>query len=342
MASSHEANLSYRSDMTDDSPRARRQERLLKDLTLRQLQLLAETGRAGSMAGAAARVHVTAPAVAQQLRQLEREIGLPLLERGPGGQRVTPAGQLLVQAHARIVAELEDCAERLQDLRSARSGTVRLGAVSTAKYFAPYVLASFQHAHPGVSVALSVGNRLEVLAALESYGVDLAVMGRPPRHLEVEQEVFGPHPYVLIAAPGHPLVGRRAVPFADIAAQTMLVRESGSGTRQHLDALFDAAGLEPAIGMEISSNETVKQSVMAGLGVALISAHTIAAELQDGRLAVLDVEGLPIRRHWLVVRMARRARSPAAGALWEFFVRDGARQLPAAPLEATAAPVPPS
>lgn len=303
-------------------------ERLLRDATLRQLRQLAETARTGSLAAAAAAVHVTAPAVAQQIRQLERAVGMSLLERAPRGQRPTAAGQLLVQAYLRIAAELDDCEEQLRDLRSARSGTVRLGAVSTAKYFAPHVLASFQRDHPGVAVALAVGNRSEVLEALESYAVDLAVMGRPPRHLAVEQEVFGPHPYVIIAAVDHPLAGRRGIPFSDVAGQTFLVREPGSGTRQHLEALFDAAGAEPVVSMEITSNETVKQAVMAGLGIALISLHTIAAEIQDGRLAVLDVAGLPIRRHWLVVRMARRSPSPAAAALWDFFVRDGARQLP--------------
>jgi molybdate transport repressor ModE-like protein len=301
---------------------------VLKDVTLRQLQQLAETARTGSLAGAAAAVHVTAPAVAQQLRQLERAVGMPLLERGPGGQRTTAAGHLIVRAYSRIAAELSDCEEQLRDLRSVRSGTVRLGAVSTAKYFAPHVLASFQRSHPGVAVALAVGNRSEVLQALEAYSVDLAVMGRPPRDLPVEQEVFGPHPYVIIAAVDHPLAGRRRLPFSDVAGQTFLVREPGSGTRQHLEALFDASGAEPVVGMEITSNETVKQAVMAGLGIALISVHTIAAEIQDGRLAVLDVAGLPIRRHWLVVRMARRSPSPAAVALWDFFVRDGARQLP--------------
>lgn len=303
--------------------------RALRDVSLRQLQQLSETVRCGSISGAAAAVHVTPPAVAQQLRQLERAVGMPLLERGPGGQRATAAGLLLVEAYSRIAAELADCEDRLGDLRSARSGTVRLGAVSTAKYFAPHVLAAFQRSHPAVAVELTIGNRAEVLHALEAYSIDLAVMGRPPRPLQVQQEVFGLHPYVVIAAVGHPFADRRNVPLEDLASQTFLVREVGSGTRQHLETMFDAVGLEPTIGMEISSNETVKQAVMAGLGIALISAHTIAAELADGRLAVLDVAGLPIRRHWLVVRMARRAPSPSAVALWDFVVRDGARLLPA-------------
>lgn len=303
----------------------------MKHVTLRQLTFLAEVVRTGSLAGAAATLHLTGPAIAQQLRLLERSIGLPLLERGPGGQRATDAGRLLVDTHARIEAELAVCDDALDALRSARSGRVVLGAVSTAKYFAPYVLAAFQHAHPQVRLSLCIGNRDEVLARLENFEVDLAVMGRPPEGLDVDQQEFGEHPYVLIAPPEHPLAGRRQVPFEQAAAHTFLVRERGSGTRLHLDALFAAAELLPARTMELASNETIKQATMAGLGIALISAHTIAAEVADGRLAVLDVRGLPIRRHWLVVRMRRRAVSPAIRALWDFFLASGGDHLPSLP-----------
>jgi len=300
----------------------------MKDVTLRQLRFLTEVVRTGSLAAAAERLHLTGPAVAQQLRLLERSVGLALLERGPGGQRPTEVGRLLVDASIRIDTELAVCAETLAALRSAAAGHVALGAVSTAKYFAPHVLASFQRTHPGVRITLRIGNRDEVLSWLEDFEIDLAVMGRPPGGLDVEQEVFGDHPYVVIAPPSHPLAGHGDLPFEQVAAETFLVRERGSGTRIHLDSLFTAAGLEPTAGMELASNETIKQATMAGLGVALISAHTIAAEVQGGRLAVLDVRGLPIRRHWLVVRMCRRAVSPATRALWDFVVAQAGGQLP--------------
>lgn len=300
----------------------------MKDVTLRQLHFLAETVRTGSLAAAAGQLHLTAPAIAAQLRVLERSVGLALLERGPGGQRPTEAGRLLVDAFGCIESELAVCDDALGALRDARSGRVTLGAVSTAKYFAPHVLASYRRAHPGVKVALSIGNRDEVLTRLEDYEIDLAVMGRPPGRLEVQQEIFGEHPYVIIAPPTHPLAANVRIPFGDLVSETFLVREPGSGTRVHLDALFSAAERQPTEGMELASNETIKQAVIAGLGIALISAHTVAAEVRDRRLAILDVRGLPIRRHWLVVRMARRAVSPATSALWGFFVREGAHQLP--------------
>jgi LysR family transcriptional regulator, low CO2-responsive transcriptional regulator len=301
----------------------------MKDVTLRQLRFLTEVVRTGSLAGAAERLHLTAPAIAQQVRLLEKAVGLRLIERGPGGQRATEAGRLLMESSIRIDAELTACEDELSVLRAAGAGHVTLGAVSTAKYFAPFVLAAFQKRHPNIRMALRIGNRDEVLSWLEDYEIDLAVMGRPPAGLDVEQAIFGEHPHVIIAAPDHRLMAQPGpIPLATVASETFLARERGSGTRQHLDSLFAAAGLEPAISMELASNETIKQSVMAGLGVAVISAHTIAAEVRDGRLAVLDVVGLPIRRHWLVLRMARRAVSPATRALWRFVVAEAASQLP--------------
>lgn len=311
----------------------------MKDVTLRQLRFLAETVHTGSLAGAAATLHLTGPAIAQQLRLLERSVGLPLLERGPGGQRPTEAGRVLIDTYLRVDAEIAACAEALQSLRAAHTGHVTVGAVSTAKYFAPHVLAAFQQANPDVTVALQIGNRDTVIGDLEDYRVDLAIMGRPPGELDVVQQVFGEHRYVLIAPSLHPLVGRKRVPFKRVAQETMLIREPGSGTRLHLDSLFSAAELQPRVGMEITSNETIKQAVIAGLGIALISAHTIAAEVHDGRLAVLDVQGLPILRHWLVVRMRRRAVSPATQALWDFVISEAGRRLPVLDQPAAAAAV---
>jgi DNA-binding transcriptional LysR family regulator len=296
--------------------------------TLRQLLFLAETARAGSLAGAAEHLHLTGPAIAQQLRTLERVVGLRLLERGPDGQRLTEAGRILVRSHEAIAAELEAAREEIDELRHARTGTVHMGAVSTAKYFSPYVIAAFQRRHPEVRVTLTDGNRDEVLEQLEGFHIDLAVMGRAPDRLDVEQAEIGDHPYVVVAAPDHPLAGRRRVARSVVAREPFVVREPGSGTRQHFDDLVDTEAHHPPIALEVTSNETIKQAVMAGLGLALISAHTIAAEVDDGRLVVLDVVGLPVRRHWLVVRMARRAVSPATRALWDFVRTEAGAMLP--------------
>ncbi len=297
------------------------------DLTLRQLQMLAATADAGSLAGAAVALHVTGPAVAQQLRQLERRVGVPLFERRAQGLVPTEAGRVLLQCAHHVGAEIADATESLASLRTARTGRVRLGAVSTAKYFVPRIIAAFREAHPDVTVDLVVGNRAEMLTALEDYSVDLVIMGRAPARLDVVDKVFGEHPYVVIAAPDHPLVGQRGITVDRLAEETILVREPGSGTRLHVEALLEGQPVQ--VGMEMSSNETIKQAVMADLGVALISAHTIAAEVADSRVVVLDVQGLPIRRQWRVARLAPRDPSPAQRALWEFIARAGGDLLPA-------------
>jgi LysR family transcriptional regulator for metE and metH len=217
--------------------------------------------------------------------------------------------------------------EAIEALRGMDGGRVSVGIVSTAKYFAPRALAAFKRLHPKVEMRLLIGNREDTIAALEDLSVDFAVMGRPPEHFEVDRAVIGDHPHVIIGPTDHALAGRR-LSLADLAQETFLLREPGSGTRLLMQRLFEDAGVDPPIGMEIGSNETIKQAVMAGLGVALLSAHTIAAEVEDGRLAVFDVLGLPIVRQWFVVRRREKRLLPAAQALWDHLVTSGRAFLP--------------
>jgi LysR family transcriptional regulator for metE and metH len=188
-----------------------------------------------------------------------------------------------------------------------------------------------------------VGNRQETVAAIEGFDLDLAVMGRPPEHFEIDRAVIGEHPHVVIAWPGHPLAGRHRLPLSTLAGETFLLREPGSGTRMLVQRMLAEAGLNPAVGMEIGSNETIKQAVMAGMGVAFISAHTIAAEVADGRLLVLDIAGLPIVREWFVVKRREKRLLPAARALWDHLATSGAAFLPdTSGFLAGRAPEPPS
>jgi len=213
-------------------------------------------------------------------------------------------------------------------LRSSGGGCVSVGGVSTAKYFAPLVLAAFAKTHPNVEIRLQIGNREETISALQSHDLDFAIMGRPPEDSAVEETVIGDHPHIIVGPADHPLARRRRIALADLADEPFLLREQGSGTRLLMQRIFAAAGLSPNLGMEIGSNETIKQAVMAGLGIALISAHTVSVELRDGRLAAFKVEGLPIMRKWLVVRQSNKRLLPAAQALWDFFSTSGANFLP--------------
>jgi LysR family transcriptional regulator, low CO2-responsive transcriptional regulator len=303
----------------------------MRDATLKQLRSLAATLERGTIVGAAAQLHVTPPAVAQQLRLLERSVGLPLFERTASGLRATDAGAALLASTARIETELAHCSRSIELMRDGKIGSISFGAVSTAKYFAPQMLAAFWEIHPEVDVKLVIGNREEILRGLAADELDVAIMGRSPAELDLQVCRVGDNPHVLIAAPNHRLVGVDAVARLTLGNERFLVREQGSGTRTLTDQLFNRSGIEPPIAMEITSNETIKQAVMAGLGIALISAHTVAVELAQGRLCTLNVDGLPIIRAWYAVHRRALRFGAAAELFWAFVSAHAADFLPHPP-----------
>ena len=299
----------------------------MRNITLKQLRALAAVIETGTVTAAARQLHVTPPAVTMQIQLLEDQLGLPLLDRAGDRFQPSDAGREVLAAVARIERALADCGATLDAMKGLDAGRVCVGIVSTAKYFAPNALGVFARGHPGIDVALVVGNRGDIISALRGDIIDVAIMGRPPLDIEVDKTLLGPHPHVIIAPAEHPLLGRK-IPASLLAGSTFLVREPGSGTRTLMERFFQEAGVEPRIGMEIGSNETIKQAVMAGLGLSFISAHTIAAEVSDGRLATLDVEGLPVVRQWFVVKRSAKRLTPPASALNEFLARRGSEFLP--------------
>jgi LysR family transcriptional regulator, low CO2-responsive transcriptional regulator len=297
--------------------------------SLRQLRALGAVTSAKSISAAAQLLYLTPPAVSQQLQLLEEALGgVPLYERTPTGMRPTEAGREVLTALDRIEAALTDCATAVDALRGMGGGRVSIGVISTAQYFAPFALAAFQRANPMVEIRMLVGNRSEMITGLEKFNLDLALMGYPPEHFPVERAIIGDHPHVIIAAPDHWLATRRKIALADIGRETLLLREPGSGTRALMLGLLAAANLPEGARTEIGSNEAIKHAVMAGMGVALISAHVAVAELTAGRLIALDIEGLPIVRQWFAVRRSERRLLPAAQALWEHLRRSGPGFLP--------------
>jgi LysR family transcriptional regulator for metE and metH len=298
--------------------------------TLRQLRALGAVTSAKSVSAAAQLLSLTPPAVSQQLQLLEGALGgVPLYERTATGMRPTEAGREVLTALERIEAALTDCASAIDALRGMGGGRISVGVISTAQYFAPFALAAFQNAHPMVEMKLQIGNRSEMIAGLEKFNLDLALMGYPPEHFPVDRAIIGDHPHVIIAAPDHWLAKRGRIALADIARETFLLREPGSGTRALMVGLFSNLPSGPRI--EIGGNEAIKHAAMAGMGLALVSAHVAAVEIADGRLAVIDVEGLPIVRQWFAVRRSERRQLPAADELWEHLRRSGARFLPKLP-----------
>lgn len=283
----------------------------------------------GKIVNAAKALGLTAPAVTLQLKQVEDEAGMLLFDRTGDGMRPTPAGLAFIDAAQAIEERLRVLSDEIEAIRDAHKGSLIVAAVSTAKYFASRLFAAFMRDYPGIDMKLIVGNRAETISALRNHQADIALMGRPARDLPVRASVFGDHPLVIIAAPDHPLAARRDISKEEIAREQFLIREPGSGTRISFERfLGDIPGRLDEPGMEMDSNETIKQAVMAGLGVAFISAHTVAWEVEAGRLAVLDVVGLPVRRQWFSVIRMDRTPTPAMIAFERFLAEKGATFLP--------------
>ncbi len=295
----------------------------MKDATVRQLQIFEAAAQALSFSRAALALHLTQPAVSMQVRQLEHFAGVPLFERSGRRLHLTDAGEELL-LHARAVLRaLEDADEAFAAMKGLRGGRVRLAVVSTAKYFAPRLIARFAQSHPGVQIRLQADNRAAVVRTLAANDVDLALMGRPPDDGDLVAEPFAEHPLVVIAPPGHPLTRRRGVPLEALAEETFLVREPGSGTRTALERFFAEHKLALKVGHEMPSNETIKQAVMAGLGLSFISLHTITLELSVDALALVRAPGLPVMRKWNVVHRREKRLAPASEAFKKFVLQHG-------------------
>ena len=303
----------------------------MANITLTQLRTLEAVAETGSLAAAAEALHMTPPALTARLKGLEAEVGMPLFDRTGAGLKLNAAGEIARDLARHVDRAMREFVETMGAVRSGSGGRLSVGVVSTAKYFAPRLIAAFVESNPGLDLRFRIGNRDETMAALKSGEVEIALAGRPPADLAVAKAPIGPHPYVMIAPPDHRLACAGRVARADLAGESFLFRESGSGTRSLFEYLLGDMQVRPSrAGMELGSNETIKQAVMAGLGIALISAHTIAAEIAERRLVVLDVEGLPIIRQWFVLSGAERPLSAAARSFRDFAQRRGADFLPQA------------
>lgn len=303
-----------------------------RGLTFKQLRALSETVRHGSVTGAAKALHVTPPAITTQLKLLEESVGAPLFDRSAEGFQPTEIGQELLEAALDIDRLVARAADRIGALRSGAAGSLVFGVVSTAKYLAPFIVAGFQRVHPNIRVKLVVGNRSEIIHGLERNEYDLLIMGRPPTHVPVEAAVLSDHPHILIGPPDHRLVGDPDILVEDLLEERFLARERGSGTRLLMDRFLERIGGGRHFDIvEMGTNETIKQAVMAGLGIALISGHTCLAELKDGRLAALPATGLPFIRQWFLIHRSDRTLTKAAATLKEFILASRHRLFPKLP-----------
>ena len=296
----------------------------VRTLTLRQLQIFVAAARHLSYARAAEELHLTPPAVSMQLKQLEDNIGLPLFERLGRGVALTGAGELLVHHALRVLGEIKDAEANLMALSGAETGQISVGLVSTAKYFMPRLLAQFAQAHPAIDIQFSVGNREKLLQKLQDNAIDLAVMGRTPVEIDAHAEPMARHPYVLIGPADHPLREARRFDLQELRHDTFLLREEGSGSRRVAEEMFKNHLFTPARTISMGSNETIKQAVMAGMGISLISLHTLPLELKTNEVSLLDVIGTPIERTWYVVHMNAKRLLPAGQKFREFLLEQAA------------------
>jgi DNA-binding transcriptional LysR family regulator len=295
----------------------------MRRYTLRQLDTFLEVVRTGSVSGAAEKLHVTQPAVSMQLRQLEDAFGVPLLEVVGRRVRLTEAGRDVEQCAADAVARLKELDDRLAGHRGLKTGKVDLAVVSTAKYFMPMLLVRFRRMHPDIAISLQIHNRESMMKLLARNEVDLIIMGRVPEAMECSSTEFATNPMGVVCAPNHPLSRRRGADFSVLQGQDFVVREQGSGTRSTMEKLFAEHAVTPNIVMEMPSNETIKQAVMAGMGMSFLSLRTVRHELAAGHLVLLDIAGLPIIRHWFVTHLSAKRLSPAAEALKHFLIEEG-------------------
>lgn len=296
----------------------------MKNATLRQLKVFETVARHLSFSRAAEELHLTQPAVSTQVRQLEGHVGLPLFEQLGKKIYLTPAGVEMLHYSRSIMQQFREAEDAMSQLKGISGGRLNVAVISAGDYFFPRLLAEFMQRHDGVTLNLAVHNREELLHQLAGNLTDLAVMVRPPEGMDTISESFAPHPYVIVAAPNHRLVGERNIPLAALADEAFVAREKGSDTWNSMQEGFAGRLSNLRIAMEIKSTETIKQAVIANMGIAFLSAHTVGLELQTGNLAVLDIEGFPVMLNWYVVHRKNKRLPPVALAFKHFLREEGA------------------
>jgi DNA-binding transcriptional LysR family regulator len=300
----------------------------MKGATLRQIRVFCESARHLSFVRAAQTLHLSPPAVSIQIRELENLVGAPLFDRTARQVSLTPVGEHLLVYARRILVALKDAENAAALLRTGDAGHLTIGFVGTAKYFLMALIAEFLRAHPRVDIRLASGNRDHIVFLLDNNEADMVIMGRPPSGADkMRAEPFAAHPLVFVSAPDHPLAAQKRVSAADLAEYDLIGRETGSGTRAALHMFFEERKTPWTLRHTLPSNETIKQAVMAGLGLSFLSLHAIGHELSQNRLMILPVDGAPVLRSWNLVHVQSRPLSPAAQAFRYFMLENAQTRL---------------
>jgi DNA-binding transcriptional LysR family regulator len=294
-------------------------------VTFRQLKVFESAARHLSYTRAAEELHLSQPGVSMQIKQLEDVAGLPLFEQIGKKMYLTAAGRE-IYAYSKSIGHLLDEAEGvLDELKGLQTGRLSISVATTASHFTTRLLAAFSQQHEDVTITLDITNRASLREQLDANRPDLVIMGQPPEGVEVEAEAFMENPLVMIASPDHPMASERQIDLERFEDEHFVVRESGSGTRSAIERFFTEHDVSFHTGIEMSSNEAIKQAVEAGLGLGIVSIHTLELELETKRLQVLDVIDFPIRRHWYVIQRKGKRLSPIA-RVFKTFVLEQAKE----------------
>lgn len=301
------------------TPPAAMPDYLIRHATLRQLQLFEAIVRLGSFTRAAEELFLTQPTISTQIKKLSEALGLPLFEHVGRNVKPTQAGVELYESCRHIFESLANLEMKIADIKGIKRGSFRLGVITTAKYFAPEILGEFCQMHEGIDVALKVTNRERIIERILANEDDLYIMGQSPdKEADVEAFAFAPNPLVVMAPKDHPLVKEKNIPLSRIAEEPFILREPGSGIRDTILKFFEKHGLKPRVRMELGSNEAIKHGIVGGLGLSVLSLHTLALEGSNGPVAILDVEGFPIQRQWYLVYPKGKELSLVAKAFLDY------------------------
>lgn len=284
----------------------------LPHVTLRQLQIFEIVVRLGGISRAAQSLNLSQPTVSMQVQKLSTTLGLPLLEHIGRRAHPTEAGKKVYALTQDILGQLAELGDLAGELNAVVKGELRIAVITTAAYFMPHLLGAFVDAHPLVQPRLTITNRANVLESLKSNREDLLIMGQVPSELAVKSYPFIDNEMVMVAPPNHQLVGQKSISLEQICQQKFLVREAGSGTRLAVDRLFANNGLKISPYMELGNAEAIKQGVMAGLGISVLSRRNIYLELSNQKIAILDVEEFPLVRRWYAVHLKGKRLSLVA------------------------------
>ena len=308
-----------------EAPTERAQHRL-RNLTLRQLRLFEAVATHLSYSRAAEVMNVTQPAVSMQIQQLETEVGLQLLVKSGRKVSLSQAGEEMLRQCRRILNQVllaEESMGAFHPAEGGRGGLLHLGVVSSAHYFAPTLMMAFAQRWPGVKFKLTVDRRETILAMLQDHQLDVAIAGYPPSEADVEAETFAQNPHCIVAAANHPLARKKRIGWDALRNEPFIFREPGSATRHFFEHLIQAQSLQVRLSMELSGNETIKQAVIAGMGISFLSAHTFQVEFEAGKLAVLHMEDMPKMLDWCLLHRRDSSLSGVNQAFREFVLTEG-------------------